>query len=132
MPRKAPQGLTDREAEILTILWTLGEANVEDIRQSLVNRPSDGTVRTLLAIMAKRGLVTHDGSKYAKKYRPLLPKSQARGTAIQGLINSLFAGSTEQLLLHLVDGGDLDAEQIERLQVHLRSAPPDKSGPAST
>ncbi|NKB67391.1 MAG: BlaI/MecI/CopY family transcriptional regulator [Candidatus Latescibacteria bacterium] len=125
MPRKPNPGLTDREAEIMSILWTLKEANVEAIRQHLANRPSDGTVRTLLGIMARRGLVAHDGSKYAKKYRALVPKSQAQGTAVQRLLQSLFAGSTEQLLLHLVDEGDLDAEQLKRLRQHLDSSDTD-------
>ena len=44
MARKRTTGFTDREAEILSILWDLGEASVEDIRRRLSGNPTASTV----------------------------------------------------------------------------------------
>ena len=120
MPRKRTQGLTDREAEIMAVLWQLGQASVEDIRPRLEGRPAASTVRSLLAIMVERGLVAHDDTVYAKKYRPKLDQSQAQDSALQRLIDRLFSGSTEELLVRLVDEGGVDDAQLERLRQRLR------------
>jgi BlaI family transcriptional regulator, penicillinase repressor len=126
MPRKRTQGLTDREAEIMSILWKEKDASAEEIRQQLANKPSANTVRTLLNIMAERNLVADDGSKYGKKFRPLIPQSKARDSALRRLVDSLFAGSTEEMLVHLVDEGEVDIEQLKRLQKHIPSAEREK------
>lgn len=120
MPRKRTEGLTDREAEIMAVLWQMGQANVEDIRQRLEGRPAASTVRSLLAIMAERGLVADDNTVYAKKYRPKLDQSQAQDSALRRVIDRLFSGSTEELLVRLIDEGAVDSAQLERLQKRLR------------
>ena len=120
MPRKRTEGLTDREAEIMAVLWQMGQASVEDIRQRLEGRPAASTVRSLLAIMAERGLVADDNTVYAKKYRPKLDQSQAQDSALRRVIDRLFSGSTEELLVRLIDEGAVDSAQLERLQKRLR------------
>ena len=120
MPRKRTEGLTDREAEIMAVLWQMDQASVEDIRQRLEGRPAASTVRSLLVIMAERGLVAHDNTVYAKKYRPKLDQTQAQDSALRRVIDRLFSGSTEELLVRLIDEGAVDSAQLERLQKRLR------------
>lgn len=120
MPRKRTEGLTDREAEIMAVLWQMGQASVEDIRQRLEGHPAASTVRSLLTIMAERGLVADDNTVYAKKYRPKLDQSQAQDSALRRVIDRLFSGSTEELLVRLIDEGAVDSAQLERLQKRLR------------
>ena len=121
MARKRTQGLTEREAEIMSILWELDQASVEEIRSRLKNKPSANTVRTLLGIMVERDLVEDDGSVYAKQYYPRIDQAEAQGPALRRLVDNLFAGSTEELLMHLVDEGKVDIEQLKRLQRRIRS-----------
>ena len=121
MARKRTQGLTEREAEIMSILWEQGRASVEEIRRQLRDEPAASTVRTLLSIMVERGLVGDDGSVYAKKFHPLVEQSEAQGSALRRIIDSLFAGSTEEMLVRLVDEGEVDIEQLKRLQARIRS-----------
>ena len=121
MSRQRTQGLTEREAEIMSILWELDQASVEEIRSRLKNKPSANTVRTLLGIMVERDLVEDDGSVYAKQYYPRIDQAEAQGPALRRLVDNLFAGSTEELLMHLVDEGKVDIEQLKRLQRRIRS-----------
>jgi len=120
MPRKKTTGLTEREAEIMSILWDLGSASVEAIRERLKGAPSASTVRTLLAIMAGRGLVADDGKGYAKRYHPRIDRAEAQGPALRRMIDTLFAGSSEALVLRLIDAGEVDLEQLQRLRDRLR------------
>lgn len=120
MPRKKSKGLTEREAEIMSILWERGSASVEEIRERLTGPPSASTVRTLLAIMADRGLVADDGKGYAKRHHARVDRAEAQGPALRRMIDTLFAGSAEALLLRLVDEGEVDLHQLQRLQARLR------------
>ncbi|SVC49102.1 uncharacterized protein METZ01_LOCUS301956, partial [marine metagenome] len=70
MARKRTTGLTGREIEILRVLWELGDAPVEQIRQRLSRTPTASTVRRLLSIMADRGVVLDDGKIYGRRFRP--------------------------------------------------------------
>ena len=119
MPRKRTKGLTERETEILSILWELGSASVEEIRTRLPGVPSASTVRSLMGIMEERGLIVDDGTGYGKRYSSCVSQSEAQATAAQRLIETLFAGSAEALLLRLVDAGKVDAEQLKRVQEGL-------------
>jgi predicted transcriptional regulator len=120
MPRKKTKGFTERESEIMSILWERGSASVEEIRERLTGAPSASTVRTLLAIMADRGLVADDGKGYAKRYHARIDRAEAQGPALRRMIDTLFAGSAEALVLRLMDEGEVDLDQLQRLQARLR------------
>lgn len=121
MARKKTKGLTDREAEIISVLWDLGNANVEDIRQRLLDPPSSSTIRGLLRIMMERGLVADDGSGYGKSYHALIPKEKLQTSALQNVIDTFFSGSTEALLLRLMDEDKIDLDRLKNLQKQLRN-----------
>ena len=120
MARKRAPGLTEREAEIMSILWDLGNGTVEDVRARMKNTPAASTVRTLMGIMVDRDLIADDGSSYSKQFHPRIDKPKAQASALRTLIDGLFAGSAEDLVLRLVDEGDVDLGQLRRL---LRKSP---------
>lgn len=120
MARKKTKGLTDREAEILSILWRLGEGNVEEIRQLMQDRPTANTVRTLLVIMQERGLVADDGKEYGKRYQAIVSREKAQISALQKLIDTFFAGSAQDVVLCLTDSGEVDADQLKALYERLK------------
>ena len=120
MPRKRTEGLTDREAEIMAVLWQMGPSQRRG-HPPATRRPPRRQHRALLARhLAERGLVAHDNTVYAKKYRPKLDQSQAQDSALRRVIDRLFSGSTEELLVRLIDEGAVDSAQLERLQKRLR------------
>lgn len=120
MPRKKTKGLTEREAEIISILWELGEATVEDIRARLPGTPSASTVRSLLGIMEERRLITDDGRGYGRHYRALVGEAEIQRSALRRLVDTLFAGSTEAVLLRLMDDANVDMDQIRALHEQLQ------------
>ena len=116
MARKRSAGLTEREAEIMSILWDVGSATVEEVRARMKNGPTASTVRTLMGIMVERGLIADDGSAYARDYTPRVEKDDVQASALRRLIDGLFAGSAEDLVLRLMDEGEVDLEQLSRLK----------------
>ncbi len=121
MPRKKPTGPTQREAEILTILWERGETSVEEIRRRLRGKPSANTVRTLLGIMVERKLVAGNDKTYGRQYRALAAKGEVQRSALRRLVDTLFAGSAEEAVLCMVEEGEIDAAKLAELQQRLRA-----------
>ena len=114
MARKRSKGLTDREAEIMSILWDIGGATVEEVRARMKDDPTANTVRTLMGIMVERGLIADDGTAYAREYSPRVKKGDVQASAVRRLVDSLFAGSAEDLVIRLMDEGEVNLEQLTR------------------
>jgi predicted transcriptional regulator len=127
MPRSKSESLTEREAQIMDVLWRQEQATAEAIRSLLPGAPHDSTVRTLLRVMEQKGLVTHDVEQRTFVYRARVAQSRAKKKAVQGLLNRLFGGSVKNLVLQLLDDEEITPEELERL---ARSVPSEseKSG----
>lgn len=97
----------------MDILHRRGEATVSEIMAELPDPPTYSAVRSILRILADKKLVgfREDGPRYA--YFPAQPTERARDDALQHVVQTYFAGSTEQAvtaLLRLTDADMSDAE----------------------
>ncbi|MDP2390067.1 MAG: BlaI/MecI/CopY family transcriptional regulator, partial [Acidobacteriota bacterium] len=77
--------LTKRERQIMDILYRLGRATATEIRESLVGRPSDSTVRTQLRVLEEKGHVRHEELGLRFVYLPTVPRHTARKSALNHL-----------------------------------------------
>jgi predicted transcriptional regulator len=115
MPRTKSESLTDREAQIMDILWRRKGATAEEIRALLPGEPHDSTVRTLLRVMEQKGLVAHDVNERTFVYKARIVQSKAQRKAVQALLDRLFGGSVKNLVLQLLDDEEITPEELERL-----------------
>lgn len=120
MARKRMVGFTDREVEILVILWEHREAGVEDIRQGLSGKPTASTVRTLLNVMADREYVGDNGKEYGRTYHAKISKAEGQRSALRNMIDTVFSGSSEALLLRLLEAENLDWDRVKKLRKRLK------------
>jgi predicted transcriptional regulator len=116
--------LTRRERQVMDILHRRGEATVADIMAELPDPPTYSAVRSILRILGEKALVTfkEDGPRYV--YLPALPTEAARDDVLKHVIDTYFAGSTEQAvtaLLKLSDA-DLDDREVASLRDKIRRA----------
>jgi hypothetical protein len=54
MARPASKGLTERESQLMEILWENGPLTAESVRGNLPDQPHDSTVRNLLRILTNK------------------------------------------------------------------------------
>ncbi|HEX5439168.1 MAG TPA: BlaI/MecI/CopY family transcriptional regulator [Gemmatimonadaceae bacterium] len=119
--------LGDRELDVMGVLWEMRSGTVAEVRDALEVELAYTTVLTILRNLEAKGFVTHQAEGRAHRYAPLLARSQVRSSAVSRLIDTLFHGSPEQLLAHLVENRTLSARDFQRLRTHLAadaSAPP--------
>ena len=120
MPRPASELLTDREAQIMEILWSRGRATADEVRAALADDPHDSTVRTLLRVLKEKGYVKIAGRQPAV-YEPTVPQADVQQSAARTLLNRFFGGSADQLVLRLLEDEQLTAEQLSLLRKQFSS-----------
>jgi len=120
--------LTDREADIMQVLWDHGPSLVTDVRERLSDKLAYTTVLTVLRTLEAKGYVSHEEEGRGHRYFASVKQQAARKNALQHLTNKLFKGSTELLFAHLVSDQKLSPEQISRMR-KLLSERSDKEKP---
>jgi len=110
--------LTDREADLMEVLWEHGPSTVTEVRERLKDDLAYTTVLTILRTLEAKGYVGHDEEGRAHRYKSLIARDAARRSALRNLSNKLFKGSTELLLTHLVQDQPLSETQVQRIR-HL-------------
>jgi BlaI family transcriptional regulator, penicillinase repressor len=120
MSRPTSEFLTEREAQIMDVLWSAGQATAEKVRLALPDKPHDSTVRTLLRVLKVKGYVRISGRNPAS-YEPLVSREQAQSTATRSLLSRLFQGAAEALVLRLLEDEHMTTEQIAELRKRIKS-----------
>lgn len=107
---------TDRELDVMGVLWDLGSATVAEVRESLSDDLAYTTVLTMLRILEEKGYVRHEEEGRAHRYFPLVERQAAGTSALSHLLTKLFKDSPELLLTHLVSDRELSEEEIRRMR----------------
>lgn len=109
--------LSRREREIMDVIYRLGRATAQEVRENLPEPPSYSAVRTLLRVLEDKGHVRHkqDGPRYL--YAPTVPRERARESALKQVVRTFFDDSAEQAVAALLDlsGRDLTGAELDRL-----------------
>jgi predicted transcriptional regulator len=114
--------LTDRESDIMQVLWDRGACRVSDVRRSLKDPLAHNTVLTMLGILEEKGFVRREAEGRGHRYFPVVPEKAARQSAVRHLVRKFFHGSSELLFTHLVSDQKLSADQARRLRELLQEA----------
>lgn len=112
------EDLTRRESQVMNILHRRGDSTVSEIMTDLPDPPTYSAVRSILRILADKGLVAfrEDGPRYV--YSPAQPTERARDDALEHVVRTYFAGSTEQAMTALLrmSDADIDDAEVQRLR----------------
>src|ERR1700730_785592 len=121
--KKALPPLGDLEHELLTILWAHGEMTALAVRQRVVRKLKDPTIRTVLRRLEEKGYVTHSVVSGTFIYRANQTAEATAASAVQGIVERFCGGSIERVLLGLVDSGLVDPNQLAAIAGKLKRKP---------
>ena len=114
---KRKQQLTPLELQIMKVLWDSGPCNVQAVQGRLpaVPKLAYTTVQTMLNVLHRKGRVKRTLRGRAFEYEPLITRERAASHALRDMIDRLFGGSVEGLLMSLIKSRQLDPRKLERL-----------------
>ena len=107
---------TDRELDVMSVLWDVGPATVAEVRERIADDLAYTTVLTILRTLEQKGYVSHTEDGRAHRYKPLVKREVAGRTALRRLVDKVFDGSPELLLTQLVSDKNLSDEELRRLR----------------
>jgi BlaI family transcriptional regulator, penicillinase repressor len=117
--------LTRLELQIMQVLWNKGPSTVQSVQQSLTGDSlAYTTVQTMLNILQRKGKVKRKLLGKAYEYRPVLSRDKALREAARDMLDRMFGGSVEALLMSLVKSNQLDADQLAKVQKLIESQEP--------
>ena len=115
MPRKPSQSLTDGELRLMNVLWQRGPSTVLEIQSDLEDDLVDSTIRTLLRILEDKGYVRRSKDGRAFLYHPVVHLEDSQANAVEQVVTKFF-GSRANLVLNLLDSGELDADELAEIK----------------
>jgi predicted transcriptional regulator len=120
--RRATVLPTRSELRILTALWDLGQASVEDVTRhpSFSRRPNYKTTQTLLRIMEQKGLVRHVLRGRVFLFAPCVSREEVGKTSVRRLLEQNFCSSPAELLINLLESGPVDETELDQLESLIR------------
>jgi BlaI family transcriptional regulator, penicillinase repressor len=131
MPARINQTLTPLELEIMQVLWDVGPCTVAEVQPKLKADLAYTTVQTMLNVLLRKNKVKRVQEGRAYRYRPAVSRERASGSALSDLVKRMFGGSSEALLMAMVDTRQITAEELARVGQKLAAAeaPPSKEKP---
>ena len=105
MPRTAAKTFTDKEMEIMRIVWERGEATAKEIQEALPGERHYNSVLTIIRVLERKGHLTHRAEGKAHIYRAKAKQEKSQRKVLSHLIESVFGGSASAMVLHLVETG---------------------------
>jgi BlaI family penicillinase repressor len=131
MPAKINQTLTPLELEIMQVLWEVGPCTVAEVQPRLKADLAYTTVQTMLNVLLRKNKVKRVQEGRAYRYRPAVSRERASGSALSDLVKRMFGGSSEALLMAMVDTRQITADELARVAQKLAAAeaPPTEEEP---
>jgi predicted transcriptional regulator len=116
--RKPSEQFTPLELEVIRILWETGPVSVLEVHRRIqaVRPLAYNTVQTVLTILHRKGKVKRATQNRAYIYSPLVTQEKAAGHAVRDLVDSLFGGRPEALVMSMIRGRQLSRDQLDDLR----------------
>jgi BlaI family transcriptional regulator, penicillinase repressor len=119
---------TESELEILQVLWNERSATVRTVHEELSKTKDSGYTTTLklMQIMFEKGLVTRDDSSKTHIYQPAVSREKTQKQFLNRMIDTLFAGSSANLVLQALGGHTASGEELEKIELLISKLKKDK------
>jgi predicted transcriptional regulator len=123
MARPPAKDLTERELEVMHVFWRHGEMTAAEARDRLADSGLDRTyttIATLVRILHEKGFLEQVNDERPFRYAASRSYEDVSGRLLGDVLQRVFRGSREQLLLRLVEQRRLTPKERALLQSILR------------
>jgi BlaI family transcriptional regulator, penicillinase repressor len=107
--------LGDLERDVMQVVWAAGPITAESVRERLVRRLKESTVRTVLRRLEEKGYVSHTVAGRTYVYEATEARGKVAARAVQRIVDWFCNGSIEEVLVGMVDTAMLDRKRLRML-----------------
>ena len=121
MTKRDKATLTKLELQIMQAIWRLGPSNVSAVQEALAQDLAYTTVQTMLNILERKGKLKRRREGRAFIYSATVSEAKASTHAIRDLVDRMFGGSSEDLVMSLIKNRQIDPKKIAELSRRLEA-----------
>ena len=116
--------LTQRELDIMSVLWELGEAKVTEVRDRIDPDLAYTSISSMIRTLEIKGYVSHRrGEGKTHVYFPVIGPEKAGESVLGRVLDKIYGGSPIKLLAQLVDQNRLSDKELARMRELLKRSP---------
>ncbi|MES2790794.1 MAG: BlaI/MecI/CopY family transcriptional regulator [Planctomycetota bacterium] len=116
---------TERELQVLKVLWQDGEATVREVWKVLSASDTElayTTALSLMQVMEQKGLVKHRADGKAYVYSPLVKQQSVFRQMASRFLKRVFDGAVDEYLVHALAGQRPSDAELDRMEHMLAAA----------
>ena len=115
MGESEKETLTKLELQIMQVIWKRGTSNVSAVQEELEQQLAYTTVQTMLNILHRKGKLKRRLRGRAYEYSATVTEAKALNHAVRDLVDRMFGGSSEELVMSLLKTRQIDAGKLARI-----------------
>jgi predicted transcriptional regulator len=119
MAKREKAVLTKLELQIMQVIWKRGASTVTAVQQGLEQDLAYTTVQTMLNILLRKGKLKRELHGRAFAYSATVTEAKASTHAVRDLVDRMFGGSSEELVMSLIKSRQIDPKKIAELSKRL-------------
>jgi predicted transcriptional regulator len=108
-------GLTKLELKIMQVIWKRGASTVSAVQAEMEPALAYTTVQTVLNILERKGKLKRELDGRAFVYAAKVTEEKAVGQSVRDMIDRMFGGSSEELVMSLLKSKQIDAKRLAKL-----------------
>jgi BlaI family transcriptional regulator, penicillinase repressor len=112
---------TDKEMEVLQILWQKSQASVKEVHEELGGESTNGytTILKIMQIMHDKGLVTREKNGKLHLYKAMSSPENTRTQLLDKMINTVFQGSASKMVMSALGSSNPSKEELKEIRNYL-------------
>lgn len=127
MGEKEAGVLTKLELQMMQVVWRSGPCTVTAVQEGLKQELAYTTVQTMLNILERKAQLKRRLEGRAFLYSAAVSEAKATGNALRDLVDRMFGGSGEELVMSLVKSRQMDAKKLAELSRMLEEQGEDEA-----
>jgi predicted transcriptional regulator len=119
--------LSRRERQVLDLVYGRGRATANEVMDAMPDPPSYSSVRSVLRLLEKKGLLRHESDGPRHVYIPVIRRDRARRSALKHLLKTFFDDSPEEVVTALLDvsKSTLSKDELAKIEALIKGAKED-------
>jgi BlaI family penicillinase repressor len=113
--KSSQAGLTKLELRMMQVIWRCGASTVSAVQAELDPPLAYTTVQTMLNILERKGKLRRERQGRAYIYSAKVTEAKALRHVVRDLVDRMFGGSSEELVMSLLKNRQLDAKKLAEL-----------------
>lgn len=106
------------EMQVLSLLWQHGPLTARAVLEKMPDAKPRAytTILTVLQVMEKKGLVTHETEGNRHVYLPAVKQRAVLGPMLKGLVKTVFGGRPATAMQHLLETSEVTPDEIAQMR----------------